>query len=134
MSLQRKKAEKATVDVLAILENHGRSDFSEPFDSSSDQEETSSDFKNEKNHVEETSEHVKVRESDAEGFSGSEFESSSVNGRSLSWKSSKNSSSRFLDKKYMDASRRRRNSFTSTGSSPRRVGKSCRQIRYKEHR
>ncbi|KAI3757142.1 hypothetical protein L6452_04676 [Arctium lappa] len=34
----------------------------------------------------------------------------------------------------MDASRRRRNSFASTGSSPRRVGKSCRQIRHKEHR
>lgn len=131
VSLQRKKAEKATVDVLAILENHGRHDLSEPFDSSSDQEETSSDFKDDK-HVE-TSKHVKVQESDTEGFSGSEVESSSVNGRSLSWKSSKNSSSRFLEK-YMDASRRRRNSFASTGSSPRRIGKSCRQIRHKEHR
>ncbi|KAJ9545998.1 hypothetical protein OSB04_025705 [Centaurea solstitialis] len=131
VSLQRKKAEKATVDVLAILENHGRNDLSEPFDSSSDQEEMSSDFKDGK-HVE-TSKHGKVRESDTEGFSGSEVESSSVNGRSLSWKSSKNSSSRFLEK-YMDASRRRRNSFASTGSSPRRVGKSCRQIRHKEHR
>lgn len=132
VSLQRKKAEKATVDVLAILENHGRNDLSEQFDSSSDQEGMSSDFKDDK-HVE-RSEDGKVRESDVEGFSGSEVESSSVNGRSLSWKSSKNSSSRFLDKKYMDASRRRRNSFTSTGSSPRRVGKSCRQIRHREHR
>nr|GEV99502.1 hypothetical protein [Tanacetum cinerariifolium] len=111
VSLQRKKAEKATADVLAILESHGRSDLSEPFDSSSDEEEMSSDFKD-----------------------GSEVESSSLNGRSLSWKSSKNSSSRFLDKKYMDASKRRRNSFTSNGSSPRRVGKSCRQIRHREHR
>lgn len=130
VSLQRKKAEKATADILAILENHGRNDLSEPFDSSSDQEEMSSDFKDNK-HVEK-SQHVK--ESDMEEFSGSEVESSSVNGKSLSWKSSKNSSSRFPDKKYMDASRRRRNSFTSTGSSPRRVGKSCRQIRHKEHR
>nr|XP_043617699.1 uncharacterized protein LOC122589473 [Erigeron canadensis]XP_043617700.1 uncharacterized protein LOC122589473 [Erigeron canadensis]XP_043617701.1 uncharacterized protein LOC122589473 [Erigeron canadensis] len=132
VSLQRKKAEKATVEVLAILESHGRNDLSEPFDSSSDQEEMSSDFKD-GNHAD-TSEHVNVRESDAEAFSGSEVESSSVNGRSLSWKSSKNSSSHFLDKKYMDASRRRRNSFTSTGSSPRRVGKSCRQIRHNKHR
>ncbi|XP_071732084.1 uncharacterized protein [Rutidosis leptorrhynchoides] len=132
VSLQRKKAGKATIDVLAILESHGRNDLSEPFDSSTDQEGTSSDYKD-GNHVE-TSENGKVRESDMEGFSGSEVESSSVNGRSLSWKSSKNSSSRFLEKKYMDASRRRRNSFTSTGSSPRRVGKSCRQIRHREHR
>ncbi|GKC14623.1 hypothetical protein Tco_1011405 [Tanacetum coccineum] len=132
VSLQRKKAEKATGDVLAILESHGRNDLSEPFDSSSDEEEMSSDFKDGK-HTD-TSEQLKTRESDAEGFSGSEVESSSLNGRSLSWKSSKNSSSRFLDKKYMDASKRRRNSFTSNGSSPRRVGKSCRQIRHREHR
>ncbi|PWA51113.1 hypothetical protein CTI12_AA466550 [Artemisia annua] len=132
VSLQRKKAEKATADVLAILESHGRNDLSEPFDSSSDEEEMSSDFKDGK-HTD-TSEHLKTRESDAEGFSGSEVESSSLNGRSLSWKSSKNSSSRFLDKKYMDASKRRRDSFTSNGSSPRRVGKSCRQIRHREHR
>lgn len=132
VSLQRKKAEKATADVLAILESHGRNDLSEPFDSSSDEEEMSSDFKDGK-HTD-TSERLKTRESDAEGFSGSEVESSSLNGRSLSWKSSKNSSSRFIDKNYMDASKRRRNSFTSNGSSPRRVGKSCRQIRHREHR
>lgn len=120
VSIQRKKAEKATVDVLAILENHGRNDLSEQFDSSSDQEEMSSQ------HVETS----KVPESE---FSSSEVESS----RSLSWKSSKNSSSRYHEKKYTEASRRRRNnSFTSTGSSPRRVGKSCRQIRHRdrEHR
>ncbi|KAJ0789330.1 hypothetical protein HanPI659440_Chr05g0202311 [Helianthus annuus] len=122
VSLQRKKAEKAAAGVLAILENHGKNDITEPIDSSSD-EEISSDFMDDK-HVENT-----------EGYSGSEVESSSVNGKSLSWKNSKNTSSRFPDKKkYMDASRRRRNSFTSTGSSPRRVGKSCRQIRHKEHR
>ncbi|KAI3807794.1 hypothetical protein L1987_23728 [Smallanthus sonchifolius] len=120
VSLQRKKAEKATENVLAILENHGRTDLSDLVDSSSDQEEISSDFKDDKH--EET-----------EGFSGSEVESSSVNGKSLSWRSSKNSSSRFLDKKYTDASRRRRNSFTSTGSSQRCAGKSCRQIRQRDH-
>lgn len=128
VSLQRKKAEKATVDVLLILENHGRNDLSEQFNSSSDQDEISSQ------HAEtETStqlQHVKSKPQESE-FSSSEVESS----RSLSWKSSKNSSSRFLEKKYTEASRRRRsNSFTSTGSSPRRVGKSCRQIRHREHR
>lgn len=127
VSLQRKKAEKATADVLAILESHGRNDLSEQFDSSSDEEEMCSD-------EEELLKLLETRESHAEGFSGSEVESSSLNGRSLSWKSSKNSSSRFLDKNYMDASKRRRNSFTSNGSSPRRVGKSCRQIRHREHR
>ncbi|KAI3762198.1 hypothetical protein L1987_52622 [Smallanthus sonchifolius] len=99
VSLQRKKAEKAIENVLAILENHGRTDLSDMVDSSSDQEEISSDFKDDKH--EET-----------EGFSGSEVESSS----------------------YTDASRRRRNSLTSTGSSQRRAGKSCRQIRQREHR
>ncbi|KAK9075122.1 hypothetical protein SSX86_003441 [Deinandra increscens subsp. villosa] len=121
VSLQRKKAEKAAADVLAILEYHGKNDISEPVDTSSAEEEVSSDFMDDK-HLE------------TEGFSGSEVESSSVIGKNLSWKNSKNQSSRFLDKKYMDASRRRRNSFSSTGSSPRRVGKSCRQIRHREHR
>ncbi|KAK1431433.1 hypothetical protein QVD17_07892 [Tagetes erecta] len=121
VSLQRKKAEKAAADVLAILENHGQNDFTEPIDSGSDEEEMSSDFRDDK-HVE------------TEGFSSSEVDCSSVNGKNLSWKNSKNSSSRFLDKKYTDASRRRRNSITSTGSSPRRVGKSCRQIRHREQR
>ncbi|XP_076902672.1 uncharacterized protein LOC143557494 isoform X2 [Bidens hawaiensis] len=115
VTLQRKKAERAAADVLAILENHGKTDISEPNDSSSNEEEMSSDF-------------MEDKRVETEGFSGSEVESSSVNGKS------KNTSSRFLDKKYMDASRRRRNSFTSTSSSPRRVGKSCRQIRHKEHR
>ncbi|KAL8233228.1 hypothetical protein R6Q57_003006 [Mikania cordata] len=120
VSLQRKKAEKAAADVLAILENHGENDISEPIDTGSEEEEMSSDFMDDK-HVE------------TEGFSGSEVESS-VSGKNLSWKNSKNPSSCFLDKKYMDATRRRRNSFMSTGSSPRRVGKSCRQIRHREHR
>ncbi|KAI3783695.1 hypothetical protein L1987_42781 [Smallanthus sonchifolius] len=121
VSLQRKKAEKAAADVLAILENHGKNDISEPIDSGSDEEEMSNDFMYDKR-------------VETEGFSGSEVESSSVNGKDLSWKNSTNSSSHFHDKKYMDASRRRRNSFTSTGSSPRCVGKSCRQIRHREHR
>ncbi|XP_076943953.1 uncharacterized protein LOC143614384 [Bidens hawaiensis] len=121
VTLQRKKAERAAADVLAILENHGKTDISEPNVSSSNEEEMSSDFMDDKR-------------VETEVFSGPEVESSSVNGKSLSWKNSKNTSSRFLNKKYMDASRRRRNSFTSTSSSPRRVGKSCRQIRHREHR
>ncbi|ESQ45275.1 hypothetical protein EUTSA_v10010215mg [Eutrema salsugineum] len=38
VSLQRKKAEQATADVLAILEENGFTDFSDAYDSNSDQE------------------------------------------------------------------------------------------------
>lgn len=130
-SLQRKKAEKATADVLAILENHGRSDVSETFDSSSDQEAEvgTSSVKGK-----EPSSNGKLGENDMDTFSGSERESSTPIGRSLSWKSSRDSL-HSLEKKYMDSSRRRRSSFASSGSSsPKRVGKSCRQIRRREHR
>jgi hypothetical protein len=76
VSLQRRKAEKATVDVLAILENNGISDFSEAYYSSSDQE---------------TSYESKVGNGSAkEGESDLDF--SSVNGRSLSWKGRKGTS------------------------------------------
>lgn len=135
VSLQRKKAEKATADVLAILENHGISDLSEAFDSSSDQEVTppESRVSNSMNE-EETSVNSKARRDDSEEFSGSELESSPFP-RSLSWKSS-NDSPHSLEKKSMASSAKRCSSFASVGSSSakQRLGKSCRQIRRREAR
>ncbi|KAK6131857.1 hypothetical protein DH2020_034397 [Rehmannia glutinosa] len=109
VSLQRKKAEKATANVLAILENHGISDVSEEFDSCSDQEESPHDFK------------------------ARNVESSPSTGRSLSWRSSKDSQHALEKKNYMDSVRRRA-SFGSNSLSARRVGKSCRRIRHRDTR
>uniref|UniRef100_A0A5B6ZW38 Uncharacterized protein n=1 Tax=Davidia involucrata TaxID=16924 RepID=A0A5B6ZW38_DAVIN len=129
VSLQRKKAEKATADVLYILESHGISEFSEEFDSSSDQEVNNSVK------LEESSVDLKERRNDMDEFSGSELESSPLPGRSLSWKEGKDSP-HSREKKYVNSSSRRRRSFASIGSasSKQRVGKSCRQIRQKETR
>ncbi|XP_019238016.1 PREDICTED: uncharacterized protein LOC109218139 isoform X2 [Nicotiana attenuata] len=136
VSLQRKKAEKATAAVLSILENNGRSDASEEFDSGSDQEAIFSDSKcaesaDNRDGRKPTSSNVKEKENDADTFSSSEIVSSPSTGRSLSWKSGNNHSLQFFDrKKYSDSSWRRSSSFASTGSSsPRHSGKSCRRIR-----
>ncbi|KAL6326619.1 hypothetical protein AAG906_009745 [Vitis piasezkii] len=137
VSIQRNKAEKATADVLAILENHAVSDVSWEFDSSSDQEVALCD-----SHVGggstkevESSVNSKSRRNDADGLSSSELEFSPSTGRRLSWKSSKDSS-RSIEKRYLDCSIRRRRSFASSGSSSPKhnLGKSCRQIRRRETR
>lgn len=137
VSIQRNKAEKATADVLAILENHAISDVSWEFDSSSDQEVALCD-----SHVGggstkevESSVNSKSRRNDADGLSSSELEFSPSTGRRLSWKSSKDSS-RSIEKRYLDCSIRRRHSFASSGSSSPKhnLGKSCRQIRRRETR
>ncbi|KAL2548948.1 hypothetical protein Fot_10478 [Forsythia ovata] len=135
VSLQRKKAEMATAEVLAILEDHGISDVSEGFDSSSDQEETlcESNSHNDTPKGNEASTNIKVKRNDTEAYSSSEIESSPSTGRSLSWKSGKDLQYSLERKKYMDLARRRA-SFASTGSSTRRVGKSCRRIRDRETR
>ncbi|KAL5569563.1 hypothetical protein UlMin_026138 [Ulmus minor] len=133
VSLQRKMAEKATVDVLSILENRGISDTSETFDSSSDHEEThqQSQVGNNYPNREERSV-VSKRRSEVEEHSGSDLDSSPVNGRSLSWKGHGNSPRR---EKYKDPSMRRRNAFSSMSSSPKHhLAKSCRQIRRRETR
>ncbi|CAK7325305.1 unnamed protein product [Dovyalis caffra] len=125
VSLQRMKAEKATVDVLAILESNGISDDSETYDSNSDQD-------NKTSKEEQGSVNAKVRKYEME-HSGSDHDFSPAQGRSLSWKGRKHGS-RSLEK-YKDPSLRRRSSFASTSSSPKhRHGKSCRQIRSKESR
>ncbi|MCD7447235.1 hypothetical protein HAX54_026354 [Datura stramonium] len=134
VSLQRKKAEKATAAVLSILENQGISDASEEFESGSDQEAISSDSKgaectDNRNEQKSTPSNVKERENDAD-ISSSEIVSSPSTGRSLSWKSGKLSTQSFDRKKYTDSAWRRSNSFASTGTSlPKRAGKSCRRIR-----
>lgn len=137
MSIQRNKAEKATADVLAILENHAISDISGEFDSSSDHEVTGCDSNvgDDSTKEEESSVNSRSKRKDADGLSGSEREFSPSAGRRLSWKSSKESS-HSLEKGYLDSSTRRRRSFTSTGSSsPKQIpGKSCRQIRRRETR
>lgn len=116
VSLERMKAEKATADVLAILESSGATDLSEEYDSSSDQEATPSGSE-----VGPSS--LMEEENLADGRSC---------GRSLSWKSEKDSS-RLLEKKNKDSSRRRHGSVISSGtSSPKQVGKSCRRIKRKE--
>ncbi|XP_030451165.1 uncharacterized protein LOC115673210 isoform X2 [Syzygium oleosum] len=134
VALQRKKAEKATADVLAILETHGISDVSESYYSSSDQEVTPRKLKvcNDSNKGGESSVNSKQLGNESEEFSGSEFDSA-ASGRNLSWKGRKDSS-RFHGK-YKDTSMRKRTSLaTMSSSSKHRPGKSCRQIRHKDQR
>ncbi|KAB2033451.1 hypothetical protein ES319_D04G018800v1 [Gossypium barbadense] len=134
VSVQRRRAEKATADVLAILENNGVSDVSEELDSSSDQDTPfESNMDNVSTKEEESSVSSKARRKESEELSGSD-DFSSVSGRSLSWKGRKGAS--HSPEKYKDSLARRRNSFTSMAfsSSKQRQGKSCRQIRRRESR
>ncbi|PSS04969.1 Signaling mucin like [Actinidia chinensis var. chinensis] len=137
VSLQRNKAEQATVDVLSILENHGITEFPEQFDSSSDQEETCCESKVGNGFLKEDESSVdsKMRRNHMDEFSGSELESSPLPGRSLSWKSGKNSPHSH-EKKNVDSSTRRRSTFASATSASLklRVGKSCRQIQRRDTR
>ncbi|KAG6677528.1 hypothetical protein I3843_14G031100 [Carya illinoinensis] len=133
VSLQRKRAEKATADVLAILENQGISDVSEDFDLSSDQETPHESEAGRKSTKEdERSINSKGSRNKSEELSGSDIDSSPVRGRSLSWKG-RNDSPRSLQK-YKESSLKRRNHFNSNGSSSPNhcTGKSCRQIRRRE--
>jgi hypothetical protein len=127
------KAEKATVDVLAILESNGISDDSEIFGSSSDQDTPCESKVGKKTKQEESSVISKVTKYKLEEHSGSGHDFSSSQGRNLSWKGRKHSP-RSLEK-CKDPSLRRRSSFASTSSSPKHhQGKSCRQVRNKESR
>ncbi|KAK4385534.1 hypothetical protein Sango_2677400 [Sesamum angolense] len=79
VSLQREKAEKATANVLAILEDRGISDVSEEFDSYSEQDESPHDFKarNGSLMIKEPSMHTELRKNEVEAaYSSSEIESS----------------------------------------------------------
>nr|GMC92645.1 uncharacterized protein LOC109148026 [Ipomoea batatas] len=129
VSLQRKKAEKATAAVLAILENHGIGDASDGFDSGSDQDAVMC----ESNVSDSKDEPKEARDNDGETYSSSEIDSSPSTGRSLSWKSDRESLHSSNRKKYIDSARRS-SSFASTGTSSKHVGKSCRRIRRRETR
>ncbi|OVA03619.1 hypothetical protein BVC80_1651g130 [Macleaya cordata] len=137
VTLQRKKAEETTAEVLAILENNGISDCSEAFDSSSDEEQVLQESRqdNNSNKEEEASVISRPRGTEMEELSGSEIEGSPLPGRSLSWKScSDNPNS--AEKKNINQARRRQSRFVSTsGSSGKpRLGKSCRQIKRRDMR
>ncbi|PRQ56196.1 hypothetical protein RchiOBHm_Chr1g0333121 [Rosa chinensis] len=135
VSLQRKMAEKATADVLAILENQGASDISEEFDSSSDQEtHQESEMGNNSRKEEESFLISKARRNEHEEHLGSDLDSSSIPGRSLSWKGRIDSPR--SREKYKEPSMRRRSTFSAIGSSSSRhnLGKSCRQIKHRESR
>lgn len=133
VSLQRRRAEKATADVLAILESNGVSDISEEFSSSSDQENPYRS-KMDNNSAKEGESSVDSNLGRREEPLGSDLDSP-VNGRSLSWKGRKGASSS-PEKRYKDSLARRRSGFSSanSSSSKHRQGKSCRQIRRRESR
>ncbi|KAK8536007.1 hypothetical protein V6N13_104622 [Hibiscus sabdariffa] len=134
VSVQRGRAEKATVDVLAILENNEVSDVFEELDSNSDQDTPfESNIDNVSTKGEESFVSSKVRRKEAEELSGSD-DFSSVSGKSLSWKGRKSAS--HPPEHYKDSLVRKHNSSSSKGfSSPKhREGKSCQQIRRRESR
>ncbi|KAL9254523.1 hypothetical protein AKJ16_DCAP11584, partial [Drosera capensis] len=144
VTLQRKRAEKAALDVLAVLENHGVSDISEVVYSGSEEEGSLSGSNMGKNKSgkegeregkgeEESCGEPKLKGDDKEELSGSENDSTPSTGRSLSWRSPKELQ-RSTEKKYLDSSLRRRTHFALKNSSPRQLslGKSCRQIQRRE--
>ncbi|CAN4126468.1 unnamed protein product [Withania somnifera] len=135
VSMQRKKAEKATEAVLSILESHDN--VSEEFSSGSDQETILSDSKDAEKKTEggEISSTAKEKEDDADTISSSEIAYSPSTVRSLSWKSGKSSSHSLERRKYTDSNRRRCSNFSSIDiSSPKWAGKSYRRIRRRDTR
>ncbi|TKY51690.1 micronuclear linker histone polyprotein isoform X1 [Spatholobus suberectus] len=132
--LQRKMAEKATADVLAILENQGISDVSEEFDSGSDLENPcDSSMSNECAKEDEGRMSSKGRQHGSDEMSGSNVDSSPVSSKSLSWKGRHDSP--YSLEKYKTSNLRRQSSFSSLSSSPKhRLGKSCRKIRHRQNR
>ncbi|KAL0714207.1 hypothetical protein Bca4012_021186 [Brassica carinata] len=102
VSLQRKKAEQATADVLAILAENGFTNVSDGYESSSDQESYS--------------------------------QTSSVSGKSLSWKGRRREAAS-SDKAKESRNRRQRGFDSAYIWRPRhRQGRSCRQIKRRESR
>lgn len=138
VTIQRKKAEKATSEVLAILEAQGIGKFSEITDSSSDQNEIPSYMKECDETFKEhgTSTAFKMEKSEVEdALSGSEHEVSPSHVGSLSWKGRTSSPDSYKKLKAKQIKQRlRRCSFMSnSGSSPKyHLGKSCRKIKLKE--
>lgn len=131
--LQRKMAEKATADVLAILESQGISDVSEEFDSGSDLENPcDSSMSNECAKEGEEPMNSKGRQHGSDEMSGSNVDSSPVSSKNLSWKGRHDSPHSLEKYKTKTSNLRRQNSFSSISSSPKhRLGKSCRKIRHR---
>ncbi|CAL5209117.1 unnamed protein product [Lathyrus oleraceus] len=134
VTLQRKMAEKATADVLAILEDQGISDASVESDSSSDIDiPCESGISNDSSKEGERYTGSKGRQHGSDEMYGSCMNSSPVFIRSLSWKG-RHDSPRSLEK-YKNSNMRRQNSFSSANSSPKHHhGKSCRKIRHRLNR
>lgn len=109
--------------------------MSEGFDSFSDEDETAQDIlaRNASVTIQDGPADMKIMKNEVEAYSSSEFEYSQSTGRSLSWKSTKDSQYSLEKKKRMDSVRRRA-SVVSSSSSLRRAGKSCRKVRHKETR
>uniref|UniRef100_A0A1D1YD50 Uncharacterized protein n=1 Tax=Anthurium amnicola TaxID=1678845 RepID=A0A1D1YD50_9ARAE len=133
VTIQRKKAEKAATEVLAILESQGVNDSSEVIDSSSDRDNVTRESKGSDGNAkgDDTSTASRMDRSDVEdGMSGSEVEVSPSQGRSLSWKSrNSNSDSSEKGKEFQARQRPRRGFISRVESSPQHLlGKSCRRI------
>ena len=127
-------AEKATADVLSILEDNGVSDISETFDSNSDHE-TPCESKagNDPARDDVNSSSIR-RRNEREEYAGSDIDTSPVLGGSLSWKGRKDSPR--TREKYKKISVRSRSSFASIGSSSpkHQLRRSCRQIKRRDAR
>ncbi|KAK1309801.1 hypothetical protein QJS10_CPA08g01563 [Acorus calamus] len=135
VTIQRRRAEKATAEALAILENHGVSDLSEACNSSSDQDDVHCVLKDSENSSKEENSTIRLERSEAgDRMSSSEVETSPNLGGGLSWKSV-NSSFNSLEKKDLkksmsSANHRHKNFLLTNGSSPKHnLGKSCRRIK-----
>ncbi|ONK57170.1 uncharacterized protein A4U43_C10F17320 [Asparagus officinalis] len=132
VTTQRKKAEKAASEVLAILETRGIGDLSEGIDSNSDREAACDDTQREY----ESSAASRLERSEVDdGFSGSEPEVSPSQGRSLSWKShggSSGSHDKRTAKQIRQRQRRRTFLLHLQSSSKHQSGKSCRKIKRKD--
>ncbi|XP_021731469.1 uncharacterized protein LOC110698364 [Chenopodium quinoa] len=136
VTLRRKRAEKAALDVYSYLDSLGVSDISEVYESDSNEDESQydSDMDNgDTTKVNKAFGPLETEQNDREPL-GLEPESTPSSGRSLSWKGRKDST-RLLDKKGLKSSIRSQTSLAQVNSSPRqRLDKSCRQIKRRESR
>ncbi|XP_015941267.1 uncharacterized protein LOC107466782 isoform X1 [Arachis duranensis] len=134
VTLQRKIAEKATADVLAILENHGLSDLSNEFESESGRD-TPCEYgvNNDSGNNGERFLSSKGRQNGPEALSSSDTDSSPLYG-SFPWKGHHDSS--HSRKKYNNPKHRRETSWSSISSSSKNHhhGMSFHKIRHKKTR
>lgn len=135
VTFQRKRAEKATLEVLSFLASQGISDISEVYESESDQEESLCESNEGRCDATEEVENIGSLKSKGNNeASGSDHDSTTSSGRALSWKGCKETA-RSSDKKKIDSSMRRRAGLAQVGSTQRlRPAKSCRQIKKREMR